>query len=151
MPEQLTEIGVPSLEILLVEDNLGDARLIMETLKDGKIQNRLHLAKDGQAALDYLRLCLTEKGPHLPELILMDLNLPRMDGWELLQIIKADSELKHIPVVILTSSDSEKDIRKSYELSANCYLTKPVELEAFMKVVLSIENFWCVIVKLPKG
>lgn len=151
MPDIPAEPHVQPIEILLVEDNLGDARLIMEAFKEGKIPNRLHLAKDGQHALHYLRLCQGEGGPCLPELILMDLNLPRMDGWELLEIIKADPGLKHIPVIILTSSDSEKDIRRSYELAANCYLTKPVELDAFMKVVLFLGEFWCTLVKLPKG
>ena len=151
MPTSLADPQVQPIEILLVEDNLGDARLIMETMKEGKIQNSLHLAKDGQKALDYLRTCLTEGGPDLPGLVLMDLNLPRMDGWELLQSIKGDPDLKHLPVIILTSSESEKDIRKSYELAANCYLTKPVELRAFMQVVMSVEAFWCSIVKLPKG
>jgi CheY-like chemotaxis protein len=145
------EINLKPIEILLVEDNLGDARLILETFKDGKIQNRLHLAKDGAKGLEYLYACLEDGGPPLPELILMDLNLPGMDGWELLQTIKSDPALRCIPVVILTSSESERDIRRSYELSANCYLTKPVELAAFMTVVLSIEHFWCSIVKLPKG
>lgn len=151
MSELGLEAKVQPIEILLVEDNLGDARLILENLKDGKIQNRLHLAKDGLKGLEYLYSCLEEGGPPLPELILMDLNLPGMDGWELLQTIKADPSLKRVPVVILTSSESEKDIRRSYELSANCYLTKPVELQDFMKVVLSLEQFWCSIVKLPKG
>lgn len=151
MNETELEAKIQAIEILLVEDNLGDARLIMETLKDGKIHNRLHLAKDGAKGLEYLHACLEPGGPELPELILMDLNLPGMDGWELLQAVKSHPGLKLIPVIILTSSESQQDIRRSYELSANCYLTKPVELAAFMKVVLSVENFWCSIVKLPKG
>lgn len=149
MPDILSDPALRPIEILLVEDNLGDARLIQETLKDGRIRNQIHLTKDGQAALDYLEAGKTGTIPGLPELILMDLNLPRMDGWELLQRIKADPVLKVIPVIVLTSSDSERDIRRCYELAANCYLTKPLDLDAFMKVVLSLGEFWCSIVKLP--
>ena len=117
MPEAPFDAQTQLLEILLVEDNLGDARLILETLKDGKIQNRLHVAKDGQKALDYLRRCLGGEAPGLPGLILMDLNLPRMDGWELLQTLKGDPALEGIPVIILTSSESEMDIRRGTELA----------------------------------
>ena len=144
------ESKVQPLEILLVEDNLGDARLIMETMKDGNIQNRMHLAKDGLKGLEYLRSCLQEGGSPLPNLVLLDLNLPRMDGWEVLQAIKSDPALKHLPVVILTSSEASEDVRRTYDLSANCYLTKPVGLKTFENMVLSLEHFWSNPVQLPK-
>jgi len=140
--------GRPS-EILLVEDNPGDVRLIREVLKEGKIYNNLNVVKDGVEALAFLR----REGPYADapraDLILLDLNLPRKDGREVLAMIKADEQLKRIPVVILTSSGSEEDILKSYELHANCYITKPVELDEFLDVVKSIEEFWLTIVKLP--
>jgi len=140
--------GRPS-EILLVEDNPGDVRLIREVLKEGKIYNNLNVVKDGVEALAFLR----REGPYADapraDLILLDLNLPRKDGREVLAMIKADEQLKRIPVVILTSSGSEEDILKSYELHANCYITKPVKLDEFLAVVKSIEEFWLTIVKLP--
>lgn len=151
MSETSFDASVQPIEILLVEDNLGDARLIQETLKEGKIRNHLRLAKDGQFALDSLRTCLSETGIHLPDLILLDLNLPRMDGWELLQILRADAELMRIPVIILTSSASEQDIRRSQDLAANCFLTKPVAHDALLKAILSVGDFWCTLVKLSKG
>jgi two-component system, chemotaxis family, response regulator Rcp1 len=138
-----------SIDILLVEDNLGDARLAMEALKDSKIQNNLHVVMDGEEASDFL----FRKGKHAeaahPDLILLDLNLPKKDGRELLAEIKNDPGLKRIPVVILTTSRAEEDIIKTYNLHANCYITKPLDLEQFMKVIKSIEEFWLTIVVLP--
>lgn len=137
------------IEILLVEDNPGDVRLTREALKEGKVRNNLHVAVDGVDALEYLK----KEGKHsdagTPDLILLDLNLPRMDGREVLENIKEDPELKRIPVVILTTSKAEKDIVRSYDLHANCFITKPVDLVQFITVVQSIEDFWMTIVKLP--
>lgn len=137
------------IEILLVEDNQGDVRLTKEALKEGKVKNNLQVAYDGVEALEYLQ----QKGEHQdrvkPDLILLDLNLPRMDGRELLGKIKEDPDLRRIPVVILTTSKAEEDIVRSYDLHANCYITKPVDLEKFIVVVKSIEDFWMTIVKLP--
>lgn len=137
------------VEILLVEDNPADVRLTQEVLKDAKMRNNLYVAKDGVEAL----ACLRGEGKYAefprPDLVLLDLNLPRKDGREVLSEIKTDPNLKAIPVVVLTISKSEEDILKSYNLHANCYITKPVNLEQFVKVVKSIENFWLTIVQLP--
>ena len=137
------------IEILLVEDNPGDVRLTVEALRDSKIQNRLHIAKDGMEAIAFLR----RKGEHAdaphPDLILLDLNLPKMNGPEVLAEIKEDPALKHIPVVILSSSQEGGDIVRTYNLHANCYVTKPIDLEQFIMVVKSISDFWLTIVKLP--
>lgn len=138
-------IGRP-IEILLIEDNPGDVRLTIEGLRESKVRNTLHVAKDGVEAMDLLRRA---DGPR-PDLILLDLNLPRMDGREVLTAIKSDPKLKIIPVVVLTTSRAEQDILRSYELQANCYITKPVNLEKFMTVVKSIEDFWLTIVRLPR-
>ena len=140
---------VQGIEILLVEDNPGDVRLTREALKDGKIVNNLHVAEDGVDALAFLRREGKYHNAVRPELILLDLNLPKKDGREILAEIKADKELKRIPVVILTSSAAEQDIVKSYNLHANCYVTKPVDLDQFINVVKSIEHFWLTVVKLP--
>lgn len=141
--------GVP-IEILLVEDNPGDARLTREALRDARVRNNLHVAADGVDALAFLR----RQGKHAavakPDLILLDLNLPKKDGREVLEEIKADDQLRHIPVVILTTSQAERDIIESYRLRANAYVTKPVDLEQFLKVVQSIEHFWLEIVKLSR-
>lgn len=138
------------IEILLVEDSPGDIRLTREALRDAKVQNNLHVAIDGIEAMNFLG----RDGPHSeaprPDLILLDLNLPRMSGREVLEQIKLNAELKAIPVVILTTSAAEEDIIRSYQLHANCYITKPVDLEQFMKVVRTIDNFWLAIVKLPR-
>jgi CheY-like chemotaxis protein len=140
--------GTP-VQILLVEDSPGDIRLTQEVLKQGKVHNDLHVVRDGVEALEYLR----REGPNgearRPDLILLDLNLPRMDGRELLAEIKHDENLCNIPVVILTTSKAEQDILSAYELHANCYITKPVDLDQFVGVVEAIENFWFTIVKLP--
>ena len=139
------------VEILLVEDNPGDARLAIEVLKDAKVRNVLHWVKDGVEALEFLR---REKGyakAPRPDVILLDLNLPRRDGREVLSEIKKDQKLMRIPVVVLTISKDEEDIFRTYNLHANCYVTKPIDLDQFVKVVKSIEDFWLTIVKLPKG
>jgi CheY-like chemotaxis protein len=137
------------VEILLVEDNPGDVRLTREALKEGKIRNNLNVASDGVEAMRYLR----REGEHAeatrPDLILLDLNLPKMDGREVLQAVKADPALRQIPVVVLTSSAAEQDIVRAYDLHANCYVSKPVDLDQFIHVVKSIEDFWFSIVKLP--
>ncbi|MCL4294133.1 MAG: response regulator [Anaerolineae bacterium] len=137
------------VEILLVEDNPGDARLMIEALREGKVLNHLSIARDGVEALAFLR----REGQHAraprPDLIMLDLNLPKKDGREVLADIKADAMLKSIPVVILTTSQAEQDIVKSYNLHANCYINKPVDLEEFLTVLKSVEDFWLTIVKLP--
>jgi chemotaxis family two-component system response regulator Rcp1 len=146
MSEQM--LGSP-VEILLVEDNPGDVRLAKEALKDAKVRNNLHVVEDGVEALAFLhREGKYADAPH-PDLILLDLNLPKKDGREVLAEIKADENLKRVPVVILTMSEAEEDILKTYDLHANCYITKPVDLDQFIKVVKSIEDFWFSIVKLP--
>lgn len=137
------------VEILLVEDNPGDVRLTREALREGKVRNNLHVASDGVEAIAFLR----REGPYAeavrPDLILLDLNLPRKGGREVLEEIKADPGLRYIPVVVLTSSQAEQDIVRAYDLHANCYVTKPVDLDQFIHVVRSIEDFWFTIVKLP--
>ena len=137
------------IEILLIEDNLGDVRLTMEALKEGKVSNNLSVVKDGVEAIAFLRQEDKYADAPRPDLILLDLNLPRKDGREVLAEIKQDPDLKRIPVVILTTSQAEQDILKTYDLYANCYITKPVDLEQFITVVRSIETFWLSIVKLP--
>jgi CheY-like chemotaxis protein len=138
-----------AIEILLVEDNPGDARLTREALSQSKVRNNLHRASDGEEALAFLRRQGSFAGAPAPDLILLDLNLPRRDGREVLEDIKSDPALKHIPVVILTSSQAEEDIIRSYQLHANCFITKPVDLEQLTKVVQGIEQFWFTLVKLP--
>jgi CheY-like chemotaxis protein len=137
------------IDILLVEDNPGDVELVRESLSEGKINNELHVASDGVEAMNFLKRRDKYGSAQCPDLILLDLNLPRKSGRDVLQEIKTDPELKLIPVVVLTSSKAEEDILKSYNLHANCYVTKPVDLEQFMSVVKSIENFWLTVVKLP--
>jgi len=137
-----------AFDILIVEDNKGDARLIKEILNENKIFNSLHLVPDGVEAMDYLHKKGEYKNSPTPDLILLDLNLPRKDGREVLAEIKQDARLRHIPVVIMTISQAEEDILKSYNLHANCYITKPIDLTQFIKVVKSIEVFWFSIVKL---
>jgi two-component system, chemotaxis family, response regulator Rcp1 len=137
------------LEVLLVEDNAGDVRLTVEGLKEGKLRNNLHVARDGVEAMAFLRRVGEYADAVRPDLILLDLNLPRMDGREVLTAIKSDASLKTIPVVILTTSRAEQDVLRSYELQANCYITKPVDLEQFITVVKAIEDFWFTIVTLP--
>jgi CheY-like chemotaxis protein len=137
------------IEILLVEDNPADVRLTQEALKEGKVRNNLHIARDGIEAIEFLRRVGKFSNATRPDLILLDLNLPRKDGREVLADIKADPELKAIPVVVLTTSSAEADIFKIYKLHANCYITKPVDLEQFVKVVKSIDDFWLTVVRLP--
>ncbi|MBI5538270.1 MAG: response regulator [Deltaproteobacteria bacterium] len=139
----------PMIEILLVEDNPGDARLAREALKEGKVGNRLYHVEDGVEALDFLHKRGAFQDAPLPDLILLDLNLPRMDGREVLAHIKSDENLKRIPVVVLTISKDEEDVLKSYNLHANCFITKPIDFDQFIKVVRSIEDFWLTIVRLP--
>jgi chemotaxis family two-component system response regulator Rcp1 len=137
------------IQVLLVEDNPGDVRLTKEALKEGKLLNQLTVVGDGVEALSFLRKEGLYADAPQPELILLDLNLPKKDGREVLAEIKADPNLRRIPVVVLTTSSSEEDILKIYDLHANCYITKPVDLEQFMGVVKSIEDFWVSVVKLP--
>ncbi len=141
-------IGKP-IEILLVEDNPGDVRLTEEALKEGKVLNKLHMVEDGIEALAFLNQEGSYADAPRPELILLDLNLPKKDGRDVLAEIKGNGDLKRIPVVVLTTSRSEQDILKSYDLNANCYITKPVDLDQFISVVRSINEFWLSIVKLP--
>ena len=143
-------LGRPA-DFLLVEDNPGDVRLTQEALKNHKVQNNLHVVTDGEEAMDFLRRQGKHKNAPRPDIILLDLNLPRKDGREVLAEIKSDPDLKTIPVVIITSSEAEQDIIKSYNLNANCYVTKPVDLDQFIKVVQSINDFWLTIVKLPSA
>jgi two-component system, chemotaxis family, response regulator Rcp1 len=137
------------VEILLVEDNPGDVRLTREALREGKVRNNLYVAPDGVEALRFLRREGEYADAVRPDLILLDLNLPKKDGREVLEDIKADPALRYLPVVVLTSSEAEQDIVRAYDLHANCYVTKPVDLDQFIHVVHSIENFWFTIVKLP--
>ena len=137
------------IQILLVEDNPGDIRLTQEALKEGTIRNELHVVKDGVEAIEFLK----RKGKYIahptPDIILLDLNLPRKDGREVLAEIKSDENLKLIPVIILTTSDADLDIQKSYKLHANCFITKPVDLDQFIFIIRQIETFWFTVVKLP--
>jgi CheY-like chemotaxis protein len=145
----MTETDTRQVEILLVEDNPADVRLIRETFRDFKIRNSLRVAQDGVVAMAMLK----KEGEYFsspkPDVILLDLNLPRKSGFEVLEELRRDPDLKRIPVVVLSSSDAEKDVMKSYDLNANCYVTKPVGLDDFIRIVMSIENFWLTVVKLP--
>jgi chemotaxis family two-component system response regulator Rcp1 len=137
------------VEILLVEDNLGDADLARDALENSKIHNTLSVVGDGEEAMAFLHRTGKYSAAPRPDLILLDLNLPKKDGREVLAEIKSDDDLKRIPVVILTTSKEEEDIIKTYNLHANCYITKPIDLNQFIKVVRAIEDFWLTIVKLP--
>lgn len=137
------------IEVLLVEDNPGDVRLTKEALKEGRLLNNIWVVGDGVEALEFLRRQGKYAKAASPDLILLDLNLPKKDGREVLAEIKSDPRLRRIPVVVLTTSSAEEDILKTYDLHANCYVTKPVDLEQFMRVVQSIEDFWVSVVKLP--
>ena len=138
-----------AIEILLVEDNPGDVRLTREALKEAKIRNRLSVAGDGVEVMAFLRREGVYSTAPRPDIVLLDLNLPRKDGRQVLADVKADPELRRIPVVILTTSKAEEDILKTYDLHANCFITKPVDFDQFVKVVQSIEHFWLSIVTLP--
>jgi chemotaxis family two-component system response regulator Rcp1 len=137
------------IEILLVEDNSGEARLAREALKDAKVRNELHWVRDGEQAMKFLQREGEYAQAPRPDLVLLDLNLPRKDGREVLAEIKSDEELRRIPVVVLTISADEQDILTSYDTHANCYVVKPLDLDRFMQVIASIEDFWLEIVKLP--
>lgn len=137
------------VEILLVEDNPGDVRLTREALRDGKVRNNLNVASDGVEALAFLRREGQYASAPRPDLILLDLNLPRKDGREVLAEIKADDRFRRIPVVVLTTSHAEQDVLKSYDLHVNCYITKPIDLDQFITVVRTIEDFWLTVVVLP--
>ena len=137
------------INILLVEDNPGDVRLTEEVLKEGKIKNTLNVVMDGEEALDYLFKRGKHTSAETPDIVLLDLNLPKIDGREVLEEIKKHPELKRIPVIVLTTSDAQADILKMYDNHANCYITKPVDFPQFINVVKSIEDFWLTIVQLP--
>jgi two-component system, chemotaxis family, response regulator Rcp1 len=138
------------VEILLVEDNPGDVLLTQVALKDSKVLNNLYVVADGVAAMSFLKKDAKYRDMPTPDLILLDLNLPKKNGREVLAEVKNDISLKHIPVAILSSSKDEEEILKTYKLHANCYITKPVDLEGFTKIVKAIEDFWFVVAKLPK-
>jgi CheY-like chemotaxis protein len=143
------EILSKPVEILLVEDNAGDVGLIEEVFEEAKIKNNIHVAEDGEEAMKYLNGKGKFQGSPRPDIILLDLNLPKKDGREVLREIKEDSNLKNIPIIVLTTSNAEKDILRAYELHANAYVTKPLDFDQFIKVVGSIVNFWLEIVRLP--
>ena len=149
--EGLDTTRVKPIEILLAEDNPGDARLTVEGFKDAKVKNNITVVEDGMEALAYLR----HEGPYanvaLPDLILLDLNMPKKDGREVLAEIKADEELRRIPVLVFTISNAEKDILEAYDLQASAFITKPIDLDEFITVVKSLEEFWLTIVKLPQS
>jgi CheY-like chemotaxis protein len=137
------------LDILLVDDSPSDVRLTQEALKESRLENRLSVARDGQEAMDYL-LCRGEfAGAAQPDIVLLDLNLPRKDGREVLAEVKGHETLRQIPVVVLTTSKAEEDILRSYDLHANCYITKPVQLEELISVLRQLEGFWSDVVRLP--
>ncbi len=142
--------NVAPIEILLVEDNPGDARLAIEALKDGRVCNNLHHVKDGVEAMAFMRREGAYASAPRPDLILLDLNLPRKDGREVLSEIKEDLELRLVPVVVMTTSAAERDLSRSYDLHANAYIVKPMDLDQFIEVVQAIEEFWFTIVKLPQ-
>lgn len=141
--------GGRPIEILLVEDSAEDAELTINSLKDGRIRNRVHHVEDGEEALEFLRNEGIHKNRPRPDLVLLDLCLPRLSGQEVLAIVKQDAKLKRIPVVIMTSSDDEKDIFAAYDRHANCYVTKPIDMDKFIDVVHQIEDFWLTVVRLP--
>lgn len=138
-----------SIDVLLVEDSPSDARLTAKTFEKAKVLNTLHIVEDGVEAMAFLRQTGAYQQSPRPDLILLDLNLPKKDGRQVLEEIRADPKLETIPVVVLTTSEAEEDILKSYQLRANCYITKPVTLQQFVRVVESIEDFWLTVVKLP--
>lgn len=145
----MNKLNFEPIEILLVEDNPGDTRLTVEALKESKINNTLNCVQDGQTALAYLRKEEGYTDSHTPDMILLDLDMPNMSGREFLDIVKHDKKLRHIPIVVLTISDSDKDVIESYDMQANAYVRKPIDLDQFVKVVQSIEDFWFTVVKYP--
>jgi CheY-like chemotaxis protein len=142
-------MSIVPIHVLLVEDSAADIRLTQEALRDGKVVNELHVARDGDEALNFLHQRGDFATAPRPDLIILDLNLPKRDGKEVLADLKGDASLRSIPVAVLTTSSAERDILESYNLGANCYLTKPVDLEQFLRVVAQIEDFWLGIVRLP--
>jgi len=144
----VTTVGQP-VEVLLAEDNPGDARLTEKAFEQGNILNNLHTVEDGVEAMKFLRREGEYQDRPRPDLVLLDLNMPRKDGWEVLEEIKEDPDLARIPVIVLTSSEAEEDIVKSYELQANAYLTKPVDFQGFLDIVHGFEEFWLSVVKMP--
>jgi CheY-like chemotaxis protein len=146
----LAKLGARPMEILLIEDNAGDVRLMQEALKQGPIPAHLNVASDGLEGLDFL----AKRGPFAdapdPDLILLDLNLPKTTGREVLREIKANPDWKHLPVIVMTTSTARQDVEKAYELNANCYITKPIELDEFLRVVRTIEDFWFSVATLPR-
>jgi len=144
----MTKMDKP-IEILLIEDNPGDIRLTIEALKEGKIKNNLNYVMNGEEALQYLYKEGKYANAVTPDLVLLDLNLPLVSGREVLANVKTKENLTHIPFIVLTSSDAEQDIVKSYQLHANCYITKPIDMQKFFEVIHKIESFWLTIVKLP--
>lgn len=138
------------MQILLVEDSAADVRLTQEALKDAKILNELHVARDGVEAMDFLERRGDHAGAPRPDIVILDLNLPRKDGKEVLAEMKGDPDLRSIPVAVLTTSNAEIDVLESYDLGANCFLTKPVDLDQFLKVVRAVEEFWLGMVRLPE-
>jgi chemotaxis family two-component system response regulator Rcp1 len=145
------ENGSQAIVILLVEDNPGDTRLVIEAMREAKLENYIHVVEDGIEAMQFLRREGRFGDAPRPDLILLDLNLPKKDGRAVLAEVKADPALKRIPVVVLTTSQAEEDVLRAYDLHANCYITKPVDMEQFMKVVAQIDDFWVRVVTLPKG
>jgi chemotaxis family two-component system response regulator Rcp1 len=148
MPESRPDMGEP-IEILMVDDSMGDVRLAQEALKEARVRNRLSVVHDGEQAMAFLRRKDGYAEAPRPDLVLLDLNMPRMDGREVLAEIKGDPALRSIPVVVLTTSEAEADIVKAYDLHANAYITKPVDLEAFLDAVKVVEEFWLTVVRLP--
>jgi chemotaxis family two-component system response regulator Rcp1 len=144
----MTMRGRP-IEILLVEDNADEAEMTMEALKDGRISNRIHWVEDGEAAISFFRRDARHHSAPRPDLVLLDLNMPRMSGLEVLTMIKQHPDWRRVPVVIMTSSDNERDIVAAYDRHVNCYVTKPIDMDKFIEVVRSIEDFWLSIVRLP--
>lgn len=140
-----------SIQILLIEDNEGDILLTKEAFEERNIVNKIDVVRDGEEALDFLNACLLNDKTQLPDLILLDVNLPKLNGHEVLSAIKCSEFLQHIPVIMLTTSSSESDILKSYKNHANCYITKPVDVNDFIGAVSTIEDFWFNIVRLPKS
>lgn len=137
------------VHILLIEDNPGDVRLTLEALRDGRISNQVSVVRDGEEAIDFMRQRGTHAEAERPHIVLLDLNLPKKDGREVLEEIKADPDLHRIPVIVLTTSSADRDVLLSYDLHANCYIKKPIEYDEFMQAVRGIENFWLKIVRLP--
>ena len=144
-------MSIHEVQILLVEDNPGDVGLVKEAFLEGRLLHKLHVAKDGVEALEFLRRTGRFADAPQPDLILLDLNLPKKDGREVLHEIKGDADLREIPVIVLTTSDDEFDVHRVYRLHANCYLTKPVEMEEFIRKVRGIEDFWLTLVRLPNS